>query len=151
MKYLNQIIKSSNSIQLELQFSLAHHQSIPHICHFFYTGMIFESQYFTPKNYNKHPKITTNNPQKCKICIFLRSIWKFFTPDRIFCTGTACGACDKYEVCISQILVLLCLELISITLQPLKSVPGIFSNQLYILHSLQSLTFFQFIHLLCNI
>ena len=47
-----------------------------HICHFFYTGRIFESQYFTPTNYKKHPKVTTNCPQKCKICIFLRSIWK---------------------------------------------------------------------------
>ena len=28
---------------------------IPHICHFFYTGRIFEFQSFTPKNYAKHP------------------------------------------------------------------------------------------------
>ena len=42
-----------------------------HICHFFYTGRIFESQYFTPKNYKKR-----HCPQKCKICSFLHSIWK---------------------------------------------------------------------------
>ena len=29
--------------------------TIPHICHFFYTGRIFEFQSFTPKNYAKHP------------------------------------------------------------------------------------------------
>ena len=49
---------------------------IPHICHFFYTGRIFEYQYFTPKNYEKHPKITRNSPKKCKICSFSRSICK---------------------------------------------------------------------------
>ena len=50
---------------------------IPHICHFFYIGRIFESQYFTPKKYEKHPKITTNSP---------------------------CGACDKYEVWVWRLL-----------------------------------------------
>ena len=47
-----------------------HGSIIPHICHLFYTGRIFESQYFTPKNYEKHPKITTNSPKKCEICSF---------------------------------------------------------------------------------
>ena len=75
------------------------HFFIPHICHFFYTGRIFESQYFTPKNYEKHPKITTNCPKKCKICSFSRSIWKILHRTEFFYTGAACGACDKYEVC----------------------------------------------------
>ena len=71
---------------------------IPHICHFFYTGRIFKSQYSTPINYKKHPKITTYIPKKCKICIFLRSIWKILHWTEFVYTGTACGACDKYEV-----------------------------------------------------
>ena len=47
-----------------------------HTCHFYYTGRIFYYQYFTPKNYEKHHKITTNSPKKCEMCIFLRPIWK---------------------------------------------------------------------------
>merc|ERR1712198_350048 len=49
---------------------------IPHICHFFYTGRIFESQTFTPKNYKIHPKITTNTPKKRKYALFLHFILK---------------------------------------------------------------------------
>merc|ERR1711989_271582 len=51
-------------------------RSIPHICHFFYTGRIFESQTFTPKNYKIHPKITTNTPKKRKYALFLHFILK---------------------------------------------------------------------------
>ena len=50
--------------------------AIPHICHFFYTGRIFESQTFTPKNYKIHPKITTNTPKKRKYALFLHFILK---------------------------------------------------------------------------
>ena len=73
---------------------------IPHISHFFYTGRILESQYFTPINYEKHPKITTICTKKCKICSFLRLIWKILHRTEFFYTGAACGACDKYEVCL---------------------------------------------------
>ena len=58
------------------------HLSTPHICHFFYTGNFFvESYYFTPKNYEKYPQITAKS---VKYAVF----------------RVACGACDKYEVCI---------------------------------------------------
>ena len=76
------------------------------IFHFFYTGRIFEFQSCLPKNYAKHPKITTNTKycttKKCKICSSLHSIWKNFIPDRIFLTGTAWGTHDKYDVWISS-------------------------------------------------
>ena len=45
-----------------------------------------------------HPKITTNFPKICKICSFSRSIWTILHRTEFFYTGTACGACDKYEV-----------------------------------------------------
>ena len=32
---------------------------------------------------------------------------KNLTPDRIFYTGAACGACDNYEVCVLVVLVAL--------------------------------------------
>ena len=67
---------------------------IPHICHFFYTGRIFESLYFTPKIYEKHPKITVTSPKKCKICCFSHSIWKILHRTEFFDTS----AYDKYEV-----------------------------------------------------
>ncbi len=60
------------------------HVNIPHICHFFYTGRIFESQFFTPKNYEKHPKITTNCPKKYKICSFPVQSGKFYTREVFF-------------------------------------------------------------------
>ena len=65
----------------------------------FYTGKIFETQIFTPKNCAKQPKITTNTPKKCKICSSSRSIWKILHRTEFFYTGTARGARDKYEVC----------------------------------------------------
>ena len=71
---------------------------IPHIYHFFYTGRIFESQIFTPKNYAKHPKITTNTPKKCTTCSSSRSIWKILHRTEFFYTCNARGARDKYEV-----------------------------------------------------
>ena len=76
---------------------LAYVSAIPHICHFFYTGRIFESQIFTPKNYAKHPKITTNTPKKCTTCSSSRSIWKILHRTEFFYTGTARGARDKYH------------------------------------------------------
>ena len=90
---------SSSSSRLASKASISLIATIPHICHFFHTGRIFESQYFIPKNYEKHPKIRTNSHQKCKICIFSRSIWNFLHRTEFFYTGAACGACDKYEVC----------------------------------------------------
>jgi len=65
--------------------------TIPHICHFLYTGRIFKFQIL-------HRKITQIYPKKSKICIFLAFNLEKFTPDRIFYTGSARGARDKYEV-----------------------------------------------------
>ena len=72
--------------------------SIPHICHFFYIGRIFKSHFFTPQNYEKRPKITTNSPKKCRICSFSLSIWNFFHRTEFVYTGIPCGASNKYEV-----------------------------------------------------
>ena len=36
--------------------------------------------------------------KKSNICIFFHSIWKNLHLTENFYTGTACGACDKYEV-----------------------------------------------------
>ena len=93
---MSQTFKDQKFLKLQLLYVLC---PIPHICPFFYTGRIFESQYFTPKNYEKHPKITTNCPKKSKICSFSRSVWKILHRTEFVSTGTACGACDKYEVC----------------------------------------------------
>ena len=53
-----------------------------------------------------HPKTAQNThklqqiPHKrCKICSYLRSIWKILHWTDFFYTGTARGARDKYEVC----------------------------------------------------
>ena len=46
---------------------MSHIISIPHICHFIYTGRIFLYRLL-------HPKIMKNTPNKSKECIFLRSI-----------------------------------------------------------------------------
>ena len=68
------------------------HSDIPHICHFLYTGRIF-------KFHSLHLKITQIYPKKSKICSFFAFNLEKFTPDRIFYTGSARGARDKYEVC----------------------------------------------------
>ena len=54
-----------------------------------------------------HPKITANTPKKCKICSFSRSIWKNLHQTEFIYTGTACGACDKYEVWVSLVLLMM--------------------------------------------
>ena len=64
--------------------------AIPHICHFFYTGRIFENQIWPPKKRLKAPK-TLKMSNKSKICIFY-SIWKNLHLTENFYTGTACGA-----------------------------------------------------------
>ena len=66
-------------------------ESIPHICHFLYTGRIFKFKIL-------HLKITKIYPKKSKICSFFAFNLEKFTPDRIFYTGSARGARDKYEV-----------------------------------------------------
>ena len=52
-----------------------------------------------------HPKITKNTqklqqivPKSVKYAFFLRSILKILHRTDFFYTGTACGACTKYEV-----------------------------------------------------
>ena len=72
---------------------------IPHICHFLYTDRIFENQILHPKKRLKAPKTLQMSLKKSNICIFFHSIWKNLHLTEIFYTGTACGACDKYEVC----------------------------------------------------
>ena len=67
---------------------------ISHICHFFHTGRIFENQILHPKKRLKAPKTLKTSLKKSNICIFSLNLEKF-TPD--IYTGTACGACDKYE------------------------------------------------------
>ena len=84
----------SQNLMKPFQYILVIH----HICHIFYTGRIFEYQIFTPKNYVKHPKITTITPHKCKICSSSHSIWKILHRTEFFYTGAARGARDKYEV-----------------------------------------------------
>ena len=56
-----------------------------------YTGKIVKFQIL-------HLKITKIYPNKSKICIFFAFNLEKFTPDRIFYTGSARGARDKYEV-----------------------------------------------------
>ena len=58
----------------------------------------FNPNIFYTQKLQKHPQITTNSPQKCKRCIVLRSILKILHKTEFFHTGTACGACNKYEV-----------------------------------------------------
>ena len=111
---------------------------IPHICNFFYSGRIFESLYFTPSNYEKHLKITTKCPQKCKTCRFTRSIWKNLHQTAFVYTGTACGACDKCEVCMVLAYVVVLVRVITDTCPPI--VGCIYPIQVYILRNVHSPT-----------
>merc|ERR1712004_85356 len=52
------------------------HTNIPHICHFFYTGRIFENQILHQKKRLKAPKTLKMSLKKSNICIFFHSIWK---------------------------------------------------------------------------
>ena len=56
---------------------------IPHTCHFFYTGRIFENQILHPKKPLKAPKTLKMSLKKLNICIFSLNLEKF-TPDRKF-------------------------------------------------------------------
>ena len=60
-----------------------HNGPIPHICHFFYTGRIFENQILHPKKRLKAPKTLKMSLKKSNICIFSLNLEKF-TPDRNF-------------------------------------------------------------------
>ena len=48
------------------------------------------------KNTSKLQKIA---PKSVKYAFFCVQSGKFYTRQILFFTGTACGACDKYEVC----------------------------------------------------
>ena len=76
--------------------------SIPHICHFFYTGRIFENQILHPKKRLKTPKTLKMSLKKSNVCSFFHSIWKNLHLTVDFYTGTAGGASDKYEVCLEN-------------------------------------------------
>ena len=56
---------------------------IPHICHFFYTGRIFENQILHQKKRLKALKTLKMSLKMSNICIFSLNLEKF-TPDRDF-------------------------------------------------------------------
>ena len=59
----------------------------------------FRKPNFTPKKTTKGTKNTKNVSEKVKCMqFFFNSIWKNLHLTGNFYTGTACGACDKYEV-----------------------------------------------------
>ena len=68
--------------------------SIPHICHFFYTGRIFENQILHPKKRLNAPK-TLKMSLKSQIYAFFSLNLEKFTPDRKFLHRHVCGVCDK--------------------------------------------------------
>ena len=72
-----------------------HGANIPNICHFLYTGRIFNDKILHPKIY----KNTQKYPKNSKIYSVSRSIWKILHLTELFYTGTARGARDKYQVC----------------------------------------------------
>ena len=72
--------------------SLILHKHIPHICHFLYTGRIFENRILHPKTTNDTENLW-NPLKKVKYMQFFFAQSRKFTPDRSFYTGT-----DKYEV-----------------------------------------------------
>ena len=57
---------------------------IPHICHFFYTGRIFENQILHPKKRLKAPKTLKMSLKKSNICIFFTQSGKIYTWQKIF-------------------------------------------------------------------
>ena len=57
---------------------------IPHICHFFYTGRIFENQILHQKKTTKGTKNTKNVSEKVKYLHFFSLNLEKFTPDRNF-------------------------------------------------------------------
>ena len=62
-------------------------------------GQDFRKPNFTPKKTTKDTKNTKNFSEKVKCMQFFHPIWKNLHLTEIFYTGTACDACDKYEVC----------------------------------------------------
>ena len=52
---------------------------IPHICHFFYTGRIFENQILYPKKQLKAPKTLKMSLKKSNICILFTQSGKVYT------------------------------------------------------------------------
>ena len=61
-----------------------HNGPIPHICHFFYTGRIFENQILHPKKRLKAPKTLKMSLKKSNICIFFTQSGKVYTWQKIF-------------------------------------------------------------------
>ena len=59
----------------------------------------FRKPNFTPKKTTKGTKNTKNVSEKVKYMHFFHSIWKNLHLTENFYTDTACGVCDKYEVC----------------------------------------------------
>ena len=68
-------------------------------------GQDFRKPNFTPKKTTKGTKNTKNVSEKVKYMHFFHSIWKNLHLTEIFYTGTACGAGDKYEVCLRPLMI----------------------------------------------
>ena len=64
-----------------LSIQLSH---IPHICHFFYTGRIFENQILHRKKTTKGTKNTKNVSEKVKYMHFFTQSGKIYTWQKIF-------------------------------------------------------------------
>ena len=71
----NQGLRSGLRWELGLYTCLVFTVIIPHICHFFYTGRIFENQILHPKT-TKGTQNTKNVSEKVKYMQFFHSIWK---------------------------------------------------------------------------
>ena len=54
-------------------------ETMPHICHFFYTDRIFENQILHPKKRLKAPKTLKMSLKKSNICIFFTQSGKIYT------------------------------------------------------------------------
>ena len=59
-------------------------ETIPYICHFFYTDRIFENQILHPKKRLKSPKTLKMSLKKSYICIFFTHSGKIYTWQKIF-------------------------------------------------------------------
>ena len=84
--------------------------AIPDICHFLYTGRIFNYKILHPKI----PKNTQKYPKNSKIYSVSRSIWKILHLTELFYTGTARGARDKYQVCFFILSILAVLAILAL-------------------------------------
>ena len=57
---------------------------IPHICHFFYTGRILKTKFYTKKKQLKTPKTLKISLKKSNVCSFFPQSGKIYTWQKIF-------------------------------------------------------------------